>query len=34
MSGFSRFTPLVNALPSTIPFVGPEAIERQRESRR
>ncbi|OJF97355.1 pyridoxal phosphate-dependent aminotransferase [Pararhizobium antarcticum] len=30
MSAFSRFTPLVNALPSTIPFVGPEAIERQR----
>lgn len=33
MSGFSRFTPLVNALPSTIPFVGPEAIERQRGTR-
>ncbi|TCL76239.1 pyridoxal phosphate-dependent aminotransferase [Rhizobium sp. BK251] len=30
MPGFSRFTPLVNSLPSTIPFVGPEAIERQR----
>ncbi|MCD2181045.1 pyridoxal phosphate-dependent aminotransferase [Rhizobium sp. GN54] len=30
MSGFSRFTPLANALPSTVPFVGPEAIERQR----
>ncbi len=30
MSGFSRFTPLVNGLPSTVPFVGPEAIERQR----
>ena len=31
MSAFSRFTPLVASLPSTIPFVGPEAIERQRE---
>ncbi len=30
MSAFSRFTPLVASLPSTIPFVGPEAIERQR----
>jgi len=30
MSAFSRFTPLANALPSTVPFVGPEAIERQR----
>ncbi|WP_438749400.1 pyridoxal phosphate-dependent aminotransferase [Pararhizobium sp. O133] len=30
MSAFSRFTPLVSSLPSTIPFVGPEAIERQR----
>lgn len=30
MSGFSRFTPLANVLPSTVPFVGPEAIERQR----
>jgi histidinol-phosphate aminotransferase len=30
MSAFSRFTPLVNTLPSTVPFVGPEAIERQR----
>ena len=30
MSAFSRFTPLVQSLPSTIPFVGPEAIERQR----
>ena len=30
MSAFSRFTPLVSALPSTVPFVGPEAIERQR----
>lgn len=31
MSAFSRFTPLVASLPSTIPFVGPEAIERQRD---
>ncbi|MDX3927380.1 MAG: pyridoxal phosphate-dependent aminotransferase [Shinella sp.] len=30
MSAFSRFTPLVVSLPSTVPFVGPEAIERQR----
>jgi len=30
MSAFSRFTPLVSTLPSTVPFVGPEAIERQR----
>jgi histidinol-phosphate aminotransferase len=30
MTAFSRFTPLVSALPSTVPFVGPEAIERQR----
>lgn len=30
MSGFSRFTPLISALPATVPFVGPEAIERQR----
>jgi histidinol-phosphate aminotransferase len=30
MSAFSRFTSLVTSLPSTIPFVGPEAIERQR----
>ncbi|ARQ09450.1 histidinol-phosphate aminotransferase protein [Rhizobium etli] len=30
MSAFSRFTPLIGALPSTVPFVGPEAIERQR----
>ncbi|MBD8553125.1 pyridoxal phosphate-dependent aminotransferase [Rhizobium sp. CFBP 8762] len=28
MAGFSRFTPLIQSLPSTIPFVGPEAIER------
>ncbi|MCO6186637.1 pyridoxal phosphate-dependent aminotransferase [Rhizobium sp. L1K21] len=30
MSMFSRFTPLVASLPATVPFVGPEAIERQR----
>jgi len=30
MSSFSRFTPLIQSLPSTIPFVGPEAIERQK----
>lgn len=30
MSAFSRFTPLVQSLPATVPFVGPEAIERQR----
>ncbi|MBO3759595.1 pyridoxal phosphate-dependent aminotransferase [Ciceribacter sp. L1K22] len=30
MSSFSRFTPLIAALPSTVPFVGPEAIERNR----
>ncbi|OHV76143.1 pyridoxal phosphate-dependent aminotransferase [Ensifer sp. LCM 4579] len=30
MSAFSRFTPLIQSLPATIPFVGPEAIERQR----
>ncbi|QLF69921.1 pyridoxal phosphate-dependent aminotransferase [Peteryoungia desertarenae] len=29
MSGFSRFTPLANQLPATVPFVGPEAIERR-----
>ncbi|MCX8999164.1 pyridoxal phosphate-dependent aminotransferase [Rhizobiaceae bacterium BDR2-2] len=29
MPAFSRFTPLVASLPSTVPFVGPEAIERQ-----
>jgi histidinol-phosphate aminotransferase len=28
MSLFSRFTPLVSRLPSTVPFVGPETIER------
>ena len=30
MSTFSRFTPLVADLPATVPFVGPEAIERRR----
>ena len=30
MSAFQRFTPLISALPSTVPFVGPEAIERNR----
>ncbi len=30
MSAFSRFTPLVDTLPATVPFVGPEAIERNR----
>jgi histidinol-phosphate aminotransferase len=30
MSAFSRLTPLTSALPSTVPFVGPEALERQR----
>ena len=30
MSAFSRFTPLIGTLPSTVPFVGPEALERQR----
>lgn len=29
-SSFSRFTPLVQSLPATVPFVGPEAIERNR----
>ncbi len=31
MSAFSRFTPLASSLPSTVPFVGPEAIERTRK---
>ncbi len=31
MTAFSRFTPLAASLPATVPFVGPEAIERQRE---
>lgn len=30
MSAFSRLTPLVDRLPATVPFVGPEAIERNR----
>lgn len=30
MSAFSRFTPLLASLPATVPFVGPEAIERSR----
>lgn len=30
MSSFSRFTPLITSLPTTIPFIGPEAIERRR----
>jgi histidinol-phosphate aminotransferase len=30
MTAFSRFTPLATSLPATVPFVGPEAIERQR----
>ena len=30
MSAFSRLTPLAVCLPSTVPFVGPEAIERGR----
>ena len=30
MSTFSRFTPLLTTLPATVPFVGPEAIERNR----
>jgi histidinol-phosphate aminotransferase len=30
MPTFSRFTPLASALPATVPFVGPEAIERNR----
>nr|CAD6420550.1 pyridoxal phosphate-dependent aminotransferase [Rhizobium sp. Q54] len=30
MSAFSRFTPLIQSLPASVPFVGPEAIERNR----
>ncbi len=30
MSAFSRFTALSQTLPATVPFVGPEAIERNR----
>lgn len=32
MSAFSRLTPLAASLPSTVPFVGPEAIERSRNA--
>ncbi|MBB4954427.1 histidinol-phosphate aminotransferase [Agrobacterium vitis] len=32
MPSFSRFTPLISRLPSTVPFVGPEAIERHQGS--
>jgi histidinol-phosphate aminotransferase len=28
MPAFSRFTPLISSLPSTVPFVGPETLER------
>jgi histidinol-phosphate aminotransferase len=30
MATFSGFSPLVSSLPATVPFVGPEAIERNR----
>lgn len=30
MAGFSRFTPLVRSLPASVPFVGPETLERRR----
>lgn len=30
MTSFSRFTSLLESLPATVPFVGPEAIERNR----
>jgi histidinol-phosphate aminotransferase len=30
MPGFSRFTRIARELPATVPFVGPEAIERNR----
>ena len=30
MAGFSRFTPLTQSLPATVPFVGPETQERRR----
>lgn len=33
MTEFSLMTPLVQTLPATVPFVGPEAIERQRGAR-
>ncbi|TCT40948.1 pyridoxal phosphate-dependent aminotransferase [Martelella mediterranea] len=29
MDAFSRITDLINSLPATVPFVGPEALERQ-----
>ncbi|OLP58017.1 histidinol-phosphate aminotransferase [Xaviernesmea oryzae] len=29
MSAFSRFTPLAQSLPASVPFVGPEALERR-----
>ena len=28
MTGFNRFTPLVQSLPASVPFVGPETSER------
>ena len=31
--GIEEFTPLVRGLPSTVPFVGPEAQERARGER-
>ena len=33
MPAFSRFTPLAESLPPTVPFVGPEAQERARGAR-
>jgi histidinol-phosphate aminotransferase len=33
MPAFSRFTSLVDGLPATVPFVGPEALERKSGSR-
>lgn len=33
MTAFSHLTPLVQTLPATVPFVGPEAIERQRQAK-
>ena len=30
MASFRRFTPLLDSLPATVPFVGPETQERQR----
>lgn len=29
MTGFSRFTPLLDSLPASVPFVGPETQERE-----